>query len=149
MFATEPRGVGLTIVWPKGVIFRSMMTYHVPFLLLVLAGDLTCAPQKVDPALIARFRPAMLGCFVPVAHPQAARSPLWRKRGTRKSTLETNTENEARSALLARLWCHLPLQNPANRAENLTRLCSAQLARLSGGWCRLELSGLGKRRSSF
>ena len=25
-----------------------------------------CAPQKVDPALIARFRPAMLGCFVPV-----------------------------------------------------------------------------------
>ena len=58
--------MGLTIVWPKGVIFRSMMTYHVPFLLLVLAGDLTCALQKVDPALIARFRPAMLGCFVPV-----------------------------------------------------------------------------------
>ena len=34
----------------------------------------------------------------------AARSPLWRKRGTRKSRLETKTENEARSALLARLW---------------------------------------------
>ena len=29
---------------------------------------------------------------------------LWRKRGTRKSGLETKTENEARSALLARLW---------------------------------------------
>ena len=27
---------------------------------------LTCTPQKVDPALIARFRPAMLDCFVPV-----------------------------------------------------------------------------------
>ena len=27
-----------------------------------------------------------------------------RKRGTRKSRLETKTENEARSALLARLW---------------------------------------------
>ena len=25
-----------------------------------------CTPQKIDPALIARFRPAMLGCFVPV-----------------------------------------------------------------------------------
>ena len=25
-----------------------------------------CAPQKIDPALIARFRAAMLGCFVPV-----------------------------------------------------------------------------------
>ena len=25
-----------------------------------------CAPQKVEPALIARFGPAMLGCFVPV-----------------------------------------------------------------------------------
>ena len=30
--------------------------------------------------------------------------PYWRKRGTRKSGLETNAENEARSALLARLW---------------------------------------------
>ena len=25
-----------------------------------------CAPQKVDPALIARFRHAMVGCFWPV-----------------------------------------------------------------------------------
>ena len=30
--------------------------------------------------------------------------PIWRKRGTRKSRLETKTENEASSALLARLW---------------------------------------------
>ncbi len=30
-------------------------------------------------------------------------SPIWRKRGTRKSRLETKTENEALSALLARL----------------------------------------------
>ena len=29
---------------------------------------------------------------------------IWRKRGTRKSRLETKTENEASSALLARLW---------------------------------------------
>ena len=34
----------------------------------------------------------------------AARSPFWRKRGTRKSRLETKTENEASSALPARLW---------------------------------------------
>ena len=34
----------------------------------------------------------------------AAHFPLWRKRGTRKSRLETKTENEAFSAILARLW---------------------------------------------
>ena len=33
-----------------------------------------------------------------------SQSPLWRERGTRKSRLETKTENEASSALLARLW---------------------------------------------
>ena len=38
MFATGPRAVGCTIVWPKGVIFRPMMTYPGQFLLLVLAG---------------------------------------------------------------------------------------------------------------
>ena len=38
MFATGPRAVGFIIVWPKGVIFKSMMTYHVQFL-LVLAGS--------------------------------------------------------------------------------------------------------------
>ena len=38
MFAPGPRAVGFTIVWPEGVIFSSMMTHHVQFLLLVLAG---------------------------------------------------------------------------------------------------------------
>ena len=32
----------------------------------VMARTTSRAPQKVDPALIARFRPAMLGCFAPV-----------------------------------------------------------------------------------
>ena len=37
--------------------------------------------------------------------PVSARSPpLWPKRVPRKSRLETKTENEASSALLARLW---------------------------------------------
>ena len=31
--------MGFTIVWPEGVIFGSIMTYHVQFLLLVLAGS--------------------------------------------------------------------------------------------------------------
>ena len=30
-----PRAVGFTIVWPEGVIFGSIMTYHVQILLLV------------------------------------------------------------------------------------------------------------------
>ena len=47
MFATGPRAVGFTIVWPEGVIFRSMMTYHVQFLLLVLAGWVNRQQQDV------------------------------------------------------------------------------------------------------
>ena len=47
MFATGPRAVGFTIVWPEGVIFSSMMTYHVQFLLLVLAGWVNRQRQDV------------------------------------------------------------------------------------------------------
>ena len=47
MFATGPRAVGFTIVWPEGVIFRPMMTYHVQFLLLVLAGWVNRQQQDV------------------------------------------------------------------------------------------------------
>ncbi len=66
-----------------------------------------------------------------------------RKRGTRKSRLETKTENEASSALLARLWCHLPLQNPANRAENLIRLCSATIGQT--GWRMVQFGAIRSR----
>ena len=74
----------------------------------------------------------------------AARHLIWRKRGTRKSRLETNTENEACSALLARLWCHLPLQNPANRAENPIRLCSATIGRT--GWRMVQVGAIRSRQ---
>ena len=47
MFATGPRAVGFTIVWPEGVIFSSMMTYHVQFLLLVVAGWVNRQQQDV------------------------------------------------------------------------------------------------------
>ena len=47
MFAPGPRAVGFTIVWPEGVTFRSMMTYHVQFLLLVLAGWVNRQQQDV------------------------------------------------------------------------------------------------------
>ena len=47
MFATGPRAVGFTIVWPEGVIFSSMMTYHVQFLLLVLTGWVNRQQQDV------------------------------------------------------------------------------------------------------
>ena len=47
MFATGPRAVGFTIVWPEGVIFSSMMTYHAQFLLLVLAGWVNRQQQEV------------------------------------------------------------------------------------------------------
>ena len=47
MFATVPRAVGFTIVWPEGVIFSSMMTYHVQFLRLVVAGWVNRRQQDV------------------------------------------------------------------------------------------------------
>ena len=47
VFAPGPRAIGFTIVWPEGVIFRSMMTYHVQFLLLVLAGWVNRQQQDV------------------------------------------------------------------------------------------------------
>ena len=47
VFAPGPRAVGFTIVWPEGVIFSSMMTYHVQFLLLVLAGWVNRQQQDV------------------------------------------------------------------------------------------------------
>ena len=47
MFATGPRAVGFTIICPEGVIFSSMMTYHVQFLLLVLAGWVNRQQQDV------------------------------------------------------------------------------------------------------
>ena len=70
----------------------------------------------------------------------AVRSLLWRKRVPRKSRLETHTENEAPSALLARLWCHLILQNRANGAENLTRLCSATIGQT--GWRMVQFGAI-------
>ena len=86
-----------------------------------LLGQLCHGRSGLDSGLLG-------GLFSAAARPPvSARYPLWRKLGTRKSRLETNTENEAFSAFLARLWCDLPLQNPANRAENLTRLCSATI----------------------
>ena len=47
MFAPGPRAAGFTIVCPEGVIFRSMMTYHAQFLLLVLAGWVNRQQQDV------------------------------------------------------------------------------------------------------
>ena len=67
-----------------------------------------------------------------VRPPVSARSPSWRKLVPRKSRLETKSENEARSTFLARLWCHLILENPANRAENPTSLCGATIGQT--GW---------------
>ena len=61
----------------------------------------------------------------------------------RKSRLETNPKNEASSALLARLWCHLPLPNPANRAENLIRLCSATIGQT--GWRMVQFGAIRSR----
>ena len=47
MFAPGPRAAGFTIVCPEGVIFRSMMTYHAQFLLLVVAGWVNRQQQDV------------------------------------------------------------------------------------------------------
>ena len=45
-------------------IGETRMTF--PKTTTIVPGTSRCAPQKVDPALIARFRPATVGCFQPI-----------------------------------------------------------------------------------
>ena len=78
--------------------------------------------------------------------PVSARSPTGRKRGTQKLRLETNPKNEARSALLARLWCHLIRQNRANRAENPTCLCSATICKTE--WRMVQVGAIRSRQKA-
>ena len=78
-----------------------------------------------------------------VRPPVSARSPSWRKLVPRKSRLETKSENEARSTFLARLWCHLILENPANRAENPTSLCGATIGQT--GWRMAQFGAIRSR----
>ena len=76
-------------------------------------GDLDPRPgPHLDQNVLARYATVALasildpsgGLFSDAARPcQRPNPPLWRKRGTRKSGLETKTENEVLSALLARL----------------------------------------------
>ena len=98
-----------------------------------------------SPSAVARprFWASRVASFPLLPGSVSGSSPFCRKRGTRKSRLETKTENEARSALLARLWCHLFLQNPTNRAENLVGLCSATIGRTE--W-RMAQSGAIRSR---
>ena len=88
-----------------------------------------------------------MASFPPPHGPVNAYTPIWRKLGSRKSRLETNPKNEARSALLARLWCHMILQNPANRAENLIRLCSATIGQT--GWRMVQFGAIRSRQKVF
>ena len=76
--------------------------------------DMKDAQSHLDQNVLGQLRgsspgldsgPPRVGLFSDAGRPcQRPASPLWRKRGTRKSGLETKTENEVRSALLARLW---------------------------------------------
>ena len=111
--------------------------YNAPHLDQNVLGRLRRSSPGLDSGLAG-------GLFSRRPHgPVSAYSLIWRKRGTRKSRSETKTENEACSALLARLWCHLILQNPSNRAENLTRLCSATICKT--GWRMVQFGAIRSR----
>ena len=101
----------------------------------VLAGYATVAlASMLDPSG---------GLFSDAVRPGQRLFSYFAKRGTRKSRLETKPENDASSALPVRLWCHLPLQNPANRAENLIRLCSATIGQT--GWRMVQFGAIRSR----
>ena len=113
------------------------------------------APGPERASRLRRGSPGLIldpsgGLFSDAARPcQRPAPPLWRKRGTRKSRLETKTENEACSALLRVSGATYPCKTPPTARKIPPVSAGPQLARLGGGWCSLELSGLGKRRSSF
>ncbi len=130
MFATGPRAVSaddqdwLAVEWDEGG--GEGDGDNAPHLdQNVLAGYVAVAPASILGLSDGLFSTA-------VRPPVSTRSPFGRKLVPRKSRLETKSENEARSALLARLWCHLILENPANRAENTTCLCRATTCQT--GW---------------
>ena len=108
----------------------------------------------LDQNLLAGYAAVVLALILdpraasfPTLHgPVSSPLPPLAQRGTRKSRLETKTENEANSALLARLWCHLPLQNPANCAENLIRLCSATIGQT--GWRMVQVGAIRSRQKA-
>ena len=54
------------IVYLNGFHLKVRMAKRVISVPVLPALGGRCAPQKVDPALIARFRPATIGCSVPV-----------------------------------------------------------------------------------
>ena len=86
-----PRNAGVT------QLFKAIREEHPGF----RVGSGTACYAAVALALI--LDPSG-GLFSDAARPcQRPAPPLWCKRGTRKSRLETKTENEASSALLARL----------------------------------------------
>ena len=87
MFATGPRAVGFTIVWPEGVIFSSMMTYHVQFLLLVVAGwvnrqqqDVIDYLQEENRVLRAGFGASVSGSRTTSGAGSRSRPRLWAAR---------------------------------------------------------------------
>ena len=66
MFHVEGALVGLGQVLQRERTHSRPRLPSRPDALRATSFPCTCAPQKVDLALIARFRPAMIGCFVPV-----------------------------------------------------------------------------------
>ena len=94
-------------------------------------------PQIQHPASILASR---MASFPLPYGPRSAPAPHLAQTCPSESRLETKSENEARSALLARLWCHLILENPANRAENPTRLCSATIGQT--GWRMVQVGAI-------
>ena len=105
VFTTGPRAVGFTIVWPEGVIFSSMMTYHVQFLLLVLAGWVNRQQQDVIDYLQEENR--------------VLRAGLRGKPSCPKTQTNSRLARRAVSIVINRRCC-------TARSKSLTSLCRLQ-----------------------
>ena len=118
MFAPGPRAVGFTIVWPEGVIFRSMMTYHVQFLLLVLAGWVNRQQQDVidlsiiiiSPGLDSRARTALEHMLESVV---SARGKVLRTNFSATSRVTRATKLTQAASRHSYRWCSPPTRGSA------------------------------------
>ena len=118
MFAPGPRAVGFTIVWPEGVIFRSMMTYHVQFLLLVLAGWVNRQQQDVidlsiiiiSPGLDSRARTALEPMLESVV---SARGKVLRTNFSATSRVTRATKLTQAASRHSYRWCSPPTRGSA------------------------------------
>ncbi len=125
-----PRAVAFTIVWPEGVIFGSIMTYRVQFLLLVrqplfdrAALPLTQTSWVLPPLSVGKMTLRLYGA-------------LNYSHGLFQKGRVLAQDGGARRQDSAKLTTVFPLPRLFSNSSNASRKLSSGNTRLTRGWTR-------------